>query len=109
MRPVIEDLELTPPPRAGVPLPTPVRSRSVPTSVTDLDPTNITNTIDTTDPTYDDTPGLDIGSDLPDLPGEGGPSVTGSLTTNLTARRFFQRRRLRLYDFQLLFSDPGFR
>ena len=59
MRPVIENLELTPPPRAGVPLPTPVRSRSV--------PTNFTNTIDTTDPTYDDTSGLDIGSDLPDL------------------------------------------
>lgn len=86
MRPVVKDLELTRPPGAGPPFPTPVRFRSVPASVTDLDPTNITNKTDTTDPTYNDTSGLDIGSDLP---GDG-PSVTGSLTTNLKAWRFFK-------------------
>ena len=76
MRPVIEDLKFTPPPGA-VMFPSIVSSAGYSYS------TNFAYPTVTPNPSYSE-PDL-----YPEVTGEGGPIVTGSLTTNLTARRFF--------------------
>ncbi|MCJ1380587.1 hypothetical protein MMC17_003695 [Xylographa soralifera] len=88
MRPVIADLKLSPPPGAAMPSSIFIRSELDPisSSAEYSYSTSFVNPTVTLNPIYSDVPLPDLYSEIA---GDGGPIVSGSLTTNLTARRYF--------------------